>query len=168
MRNATLALVLSTCAALPAQFPCNMGSPGAPAVYLTCPCSLPSGGIGMSGMNLNLGTGRIGSTAEFLFAPSPPGEYSVLLLGVPNAVPQPIPPGVVACQNNGAPVATLHLEPVAAHFSPGAAFIHYWLYIPANPSLVGLTIAAQGFVHQAGLGTPPFFPSALVGLTILP
>jgi len=173
MRNPAFALfVLATSAALPAQIPCNIGSPTAPAVYLTCPCPYPGGGgssgYGMNTINMHLGTGRIGTTAQFRFEPGS-GDYTVLFVGLPSVAPQPIPAGVVACSFDGAPVSSLHIDPVTAYFAPTGASITYWLYIPASPHLVGLTIALQGYARQPGVGTiPPFFSTAVLGLTILP
>lgn len=162
MRNTILALVLSTGAALPAQFPC-VGSASPPVSYLTCPCS---DGTWSGHTYLGQGTAQIGTTSLIRYSPGG-GDFTIFLVGLPNQVPIPVPPGIVACQS-GASVRTLHLDPIASYTGSGTAETHYWLYLPADANLVGFTLAFQGLSHQAGFGSPPFFSSQVLGLTIQP
>ncbi len=169
-----LTIALSLAAPVAAQFPCS--SPAvAPWAYLTCPCS--TGGIGGAPLGISFqGTGRIGSLQRVFcnVGPSVFASYTttatLLAVGTPSASPIPLPPGLVVCDGL-ASVPSLHIDAVAVFAQAVGLFgnqINYYLFIPADPSLVGVTVAWQGFAIATGFGSPPLFPSMLLGLTIQP
>lgn len=166
-----LAVLLSP-SELAAQYPCNIGGPGGPAFWETCPCSIS--GYGQSDINfLFQGQGRIGTVQSYTAAPpagSSQATPSLLVIGTPAALPLPIPPGLVVCGVTLANVPTFHIDPlvtITVAYNNAAGY-RFWLLVPNDPNLVGVTIDAQAFQMLAGQGSAPFVASGVIGFTIAP
>ena len=171
MHHARIALTLALSAPALAQFPCVAGSSTPPAVSLTCPCSPNNVPLALQ----FLGNGRIGYMQRVLFNWSVfgvPPAVGFLAVGTPSVAPIPLPAGLLIC-SDGTAVPSVQIDAVAVYAQTpqllGAQTqINYYLYIPSDPNLVGMTIAWQGFSLAAGFGSPPMYPTQLMGLTIQP
>ncbi len=172
MRVPIVAIVLS----LPALALAQTCTVSPPAFVVSCPC--PG-----SGPFLDFtGTGRIG-TVQRLSATSDychPLSPNYMVVGLPFAVPIPIPNGLVACNRDMSPVSLLTIDPVYvtpingyfADPSTGcnSQFLPYFLFIPNQPSLIGVSVHAQFFEQLNGVGNAqvPLVASAVIGFTVQP
>ncbi len=147
-----------------AQYQCNVNSaPPPPSFHITCPCPGSSGGTFSADLDVS-GVSTINSTIR-VQAGSLASPLTVLFIGLPATAPTPIPPAVVSCYS-GTAVNTLHVTPLSTVFVAGE--FNFFLYVPNQPTFIGTTLAFQSFELQPGLGSVPFYPSAVVGMTITP
>jgi hypothetical protein len=153
---------------LQAQNNCGNWQPGAPAFAVTCYCNPSAAGLLLQFQ----GSGRIGNVQLF----SVVGAFdfrqpNLLVLGFPAAAPQPVPTGLVVCNDPGAgfpSVTDFRISPgIVISFMPNNVQ-QYWLNVPAVPALAGTTIYAQYLQQLVGLGAVPFATSPLIGFTIQP
>jgi hypothetical protein len=157
------AVALSIVGTLVCQFPCN-SSPAAPAFFITCPCNTGAGDLWIS----VTGQGRIG-TVQQIYTGCDQTVANFFCIGTQSVAPTPIPPGIAVCSNpRYTNIPSLNIDPLFVYtfMGPQPAGTIYWLMIPNDPQLVGVTIAAQSFNQQAGAGAAPFYASPLLGLTI--
>ena len=169
MRAAFAATTLLLSASAVAQCTVNP-----PAFVAACPCP------GQAPFLTFAGTARIG-TVQRLSVQSqlchPAAGY--FIIGLPLSVPIPIPSGLVVCDGDMTPVSTLSIDPIfvtrtfpALPDASGCSsqFLPYFLFVPNQASLVGLTVHAQFFEQLDGHSNAgvPFAASMVVGFTDQP
>jgi hypothetical protein len=170
MRAAFAATTLLLSASAIAQ--CNVNPP---AFVVSCPCPGQEPSIDFTG------TARIGTLQRFNMASTLCNPlYGYLLVGLPSAVPIPLPDGLVACSGTLAPVSRLLVDPVYVVFTNPmpvdgsgcrSQFEPYFLFVPNQVAFVGLTVYTQFFERFYGNSSTPYFPfaaSTVIGFTVQP